>query len=56
MNLVSIVPPQNDNNFPETFKYVNSDKSISVPDLVSCFYHKVHDCPLKWHLSAGLLL
>ena len=22
---------------------------------VSCFYHKLHDYPLKWHLSIGLL-
>ena len=27
MNLVPIIPPQNDNNFPETFKYFDSDKS-----------------------------
>ena len=30
MNLISIVSPQNNNNFPETFKYLNSDKILKA--------------------------
>ena len=30
MNLICILPPQNDNNFPETLKYFNSDKILKA--------------------------
>ena len=30
MNQICIVLPQNDDNFPETFKYFHSDKILKV--------------------------
>ena len=38
MNL-SIVSPQNNNNFPETFKYFNCDKILKASEFCNEYAH-----------------
>ena len=39
MNLICIVPPQNDNNFPETLKYFNFDNILKALDFLMNVQH-----------------
>ena len=47
MNLICMVPPQNDNNVPETFKYFNPNEILKALD----FFNKCTTLKMFIHLT-----